>query len=220
LSFENLSGTPGKLAYTSGRRIPVIMAASGPKAIELAGEVADGVLLLVGFNRGIVERALEHLERGARRAGRRVADLEVIWAVRTCTATTTAEARRLARPTAVHWGVVRWGGHWLEPAGVKIPKLEIPDAVWKVYPDLSHAHDWEAAIKATSFVPDDVVAELCDALGLVGTPADCAERIVTMTKLGIRNLYLMPLLTFAPPEPEIDAFRDVVFPRLKTAGLR
>jgi len=213
-------GTPGKLAYTSGRRIPVIMAASGPKAIELAGEVADGVLLLVGFNQGIVQRALEHLERGARRAGRRLDDLEVVWAVRTGTAASTAEARRLARPTAVHWGILRWGGHWLEPAGIKIPKLEIPDAVWQVYHDLSHAHDWEAAIKATSFVPDDVVAELCDALGLVGTPADCAARIVTMTKLGIRNLYLMPLLTFAPPEPEIDAFRDVVFPRLKTAGLR
>src|SRR6266436_552786 len=137
--------------YTSGRRIPVIMAASGPKAIEVAGEIADGALLLVGFNRGIVQSALEHLERGARRSGRRLDDLEIIWAVRTGTAATTAEARRLARPTAVHWGVLRWGGHWLGPAGLKLPPLEIPDAVYKIYPDLSHAHDWEAAIKATSF---------------------------------------------------------------------
>src|SRR5215472_6270382 len=134
-------GTPGRLGYISGRRIPVLMAASGPKAIEVAGEVADGALLLVGFNRGIVERALEHLERGARRSGRRVDDLEVIWAVRVGTAATTAEARRSARPTAVHWGILRWGGHWLEPAGIRIPKLEIPDAVWKIYPDLSHARD-------------------------------------------------------------------------------
>ena len=213
-------GTSGRLTYASGRRIPVLMAASGPKAIELAGEIADGVLLLVGFNRGIVQRALEYLERGAKRAGRRLDDLEIVWAVRTGTAASTEEARRLARPTAVHWGILRWGGHWLEPAGVKIPKLEIPDAVWKVYPDLSHAHDWEAAIAATSFVPDDVVTELCNALGLVGTPADCADRIVEMTRLGIRNLYLMPLLTFAPPEGEVDAFRDVVFPRLHAAGVR
>ena len=41
-----------------------------------------------------------------------------------------------------------------------------------------------------------------------------------MTKLGVRNLYLMPLLTFGLPEPELAAFRDVVFPRLTTAGLR
>ena len=54
----DFDGTPGRLAFAARRRIPVLMAASGPKAIELAGEVADGVLLLVGFNRGIVETAL------------------------------------------------------------------------------------------------------------------------------------------------------------------
>ena len=211
----DFAGTPGRLGYASRRRIPILMAASGPKAIELAGEIGDGALLLVGFNRGIIERALEYLERGAKRSGRRLSDLEIVWAVRMGTATTTAEARRLARPTAVHWGVLRWGGHWVEPAGLRLPKLEIPDAVWKIYPDLSHAHDWEAAIKATAFVPDDVVAQLCDAMGLVGTPADCAARIVEMTKLGVQNLYVMPLLTFGLPEPELAAFRDVIFPKLR-----
>jgi len=215
----DFGGTPGRLAFAARRPIPLIMAASGPKAIELAGEIADGVLLLVGFNRGIIERALEYLEHGAKRARRRVSDLEVIWAVRTCTAATTEEARRLARPTAVHWGVLRWGGHWLEPAGVKLPPLEIPEAVHKIYPDLSHAHDWEAAIAATSFVPDGVVAHLCDAIGLVGAPADCAERIAQVAKLGVQNLYLMPTLTFAPPEREIAAFREVVFPRLRQASV-
>ena len=214
----DFNGTPGRLAYASGRPIPVLMAASGPKAIEVAGEIADGVLLLVGFNRGIIQRALEHLERGAKRAGRRLDDLEIIWAARIGTAATTREARRLARPTAVHWGVLRWGGYWLEPAGLTLPKLEVPDAVHRIYPDLSHAHDWEAAIAATSFVPDDVVAQLCDALGLIGTPADCAARIQEISKLGVRNLYLMPLLTFAPPEQEIAAFRDVVFPRLRAGS--
>src|SRR5437870_9506170 len=138
----DFDGTPGRLGYAAKRRIPIVMAASGPKAIELAGEIADGALLLVGFNRGIVEKALEHLERGARRSGRRLDDLEIVWAVRVGVAVTTAEARRLARPTAVHWGVLRWGGHWVEPAGLRLPKFEIPDAVWKIYPDLSHAPDW------------------------------------------------------------------------------
>jgi 5,10-methylenetetrahydromethanopterin reductase len=216
----DFSGTPGRLGHVSGRRIPVLMAASGPKAIELAGEIADGALLLVGFNRGILTRALEHLERGARRGGRRLEDLEIVWAVRTGTAASAAEARRLARPTAVHWGVLRWGGYWLEPAGIRLPDLQIPDAVYRIYPDLSHAPDWEAAIAATAFVPDETVADLCDALGLVGTPADCAARIVEATKLGVRSLYLMPLLTFAPPEAEIAAFRDVVFRHLAAAGLR
>src|SRR5437868_15202794 len=63
----DFAGTPGRLTFAPGHDIPVIMAASGFKAIELAGEVADGALLLVGYNRGIVETALEHLDRGAKR---------------------------------------------------------------------------------------------------------------------------------------------------------
>ena len=216
----DFAGTPGRLVYASGRHIPVIMAASGPKALEVAGEVADGVMLLVGFNRGIVETALDHVERGAKRSGRRLEDLEIIWAARTGTAATTAEARRLARPTVVHWGILRWGGHWLGPAGVKVPQLEIPEAVHKIYPDLSHAEDWDAAIAATSFVSDDVIADLCDAYGLIGTPDDCARRIAEMNKLGVQNIYVMGFQTFAPPEQEIRGFRDVVFPRLRAAGLR
>jgi 5,10-methylenetetrahydromethanopterin reductase len=216
----DFDGTPGRLSYAGRRRIPLLMAASGPKAIEVAGEIADGVLLLVGFNRGIVETALDYLERGARKSGRRLEDLEIIWAVRTETGASTQAARHRARPTAVHWGILRWGGYWLGPAGLKLPALEIPDEVWKIYPDLSHARDWEAAIAATSFVPDEVVAQLCDAIGLIGTPADCAARIVEMTTLGVRNLYLMPLETFAPPLQEIAAFRDVVFPRLRAAALQ
>jgi alkanesulfonate monooxygenase SsuD/methylene tetrahydromethanopterin reductase-like flavin-dependent oxidoreductase (luciferase family) len=57
-------------------------------------------------------------------------------------------------------------------------------------------------------------------MGLIGTPEDCANRIAELTKLGVRNLYLMPLETFTPPAREIVAFRDVVFPRLAAAGLR
>src|SRR5712664_1892321 len=58
--------------------------------------------------------------------------------------------------------------------------------------DGSRTSDWEAAIDATSFVSDEVVAQLCDALGLIGAPGDCAGRIAEMAKLGVRNLYLMP----------------------------
>jgi alkanesulfonate monooxygenase SsuD/methylene tetrahydromethanopterin reductase-like flavin-dependent oxidoreductase (luciferase family) len=65
-----------------------------------------------------------------------------------------------------------------------------------------------------------VVAQLCEAMGLIGTAEDCAARIAELTKLGVQNLYLMPLETFTPPTREIAAFRDVVFPRLAAAKLR
>ena len=55
------------------------------------------VMALVGFNRGIVQTALEHIERGAKRSGRRVEDLEIIWAARTGMAATTALTQLLLK---------------------------------------------------------------------------------------------------------------------------
>ena len=222
LAGETVSfhGTSGRLRFAAGRRVPVLMAASGPRAIELAGEVADGVMLLVGFTPGIVGAALERLEYGARRSGRRLEDLEIIWAARTGTANSMEEARRMARPTAVHWGLLHGGGHWLRHAELQLPPFEIPRAVRDIYPDLAHAPNWDEAIAATSFVPDEVIAQLCDALGLVGTPEYCAQRIVEMSGHGVTNLYLMTLQTFVGPERELQAFREVVFPRLAAAGAR
>src|SRR5258705_13867280 len=87
----DFQGTPGRLAFAKGRPVSLLMAASGPKAIELAGEVADGVMLLVGFHRGIVDAVLTHLEKGARRSGRRLADPAILWAGRTGRAEPRAE---------------------------------------------------------------------------------------------------------------------------------
>jgi alkanesulfonate monooxygenase SsuD/methylene tetrahydromethanopterin reductase-like flavin-dependent oxidoreductase (luciferase family) len=114
-------------------------------------------------------------------------------------------------------------GPWSTGSASSAPPLpdRATEICWSVsegYPELSHAHDWEAAIAATSFVPDDVVAELSDAYGLIGTPEHCAGRIAEMAKHGVRNLYVMPFQTFVPPEEEVRAFRDHIFPNLRAAG--
>ena len=196
--------------------VPVLMAASGPRSLELAGEVADGVLALVGYTPGIVAKVYEHLEIGARRGGRTLDDLDVMFAVRTCVADSDEEARRLARPVSVHWGLM-WGGpNWLPYSGAEIPRYQIPEAVYQVYPDLGHAPNWEEAIELTRFVDDDVNGQLCDAMGLVGTPEHCTARIKEMAQHGVTQLYLMPCLTFAPPEAEVAAFGEHILPALAT----
>lgn len=58
---------------------PVLLAAVGPRMTALAGEVADGLLLHSFTTRRYLEQTvLPALERGARRAGRSRADLEVV----------------------------------------------------------------------------------------------------------------------------------------------
>ncbi len=196
-------------------RVPVIMAASGPRSLELAGEIADGVLALVGYTPGIVAQALEHVEVGARKSGRSLDDLDITFAVRTCVAGTVEEARRQARPVSVHWGLM-WGGpNWLPYSDFEILQYQIPQEVLDIYPDLGHAPNWEEAIELTQFVGDEVNGQLCDAMGLIGTPEHCAQRIREMADHGARQLYLMPCLTFAPPEVEVRAFGDHILPALR-----
>ena len=58
--------------------VPLVLGAIGGKMLELAGEVADGVLLNDFTPPDRMGYALERLDIGAKRAGRRVDDLEII----------------------------------------------------------------------------------------------------------------------------------------------
>lgn len=50
--------------------IPVYVSASGPKTLEMAGRIADGVVLLAGLHPEGLQYAISHIERGAEKAGR------------------------------------------------------------------------------------------------------------------------------------------------------
>ena len=58
-------------------RVPVYLAASGPKTLELAGEIGDGVILFGVVGDSLLEYTLGHVRRGAARAGKRLEDLYV-----------------------------------------------------------------------------------------------------------------------------------------------
>ena len=80
------------------RCIPIYLAASGPRGLALAGEIADGVIIGCGVNEQLVPWALDHLARGAAKAGRSVGDLDVWWLLGASIATTDTAAREAIRP--------------------------------------------------------------------------------------------------------------------------
>ena len=61
------NGVTTRLRNVSERPTPVFMTAAGPRMVELAGEVADGALLLVGLHPRAVAAARRRLEIGAER---------------------------------------------------------------------------------------------------------------------------------------------------------
>ncbi|MBM3121267.1 MAG: LLM class flavin-dependent oxidoreductase, partial [Chloroflexi bacterium] len=76
--FHHVDGI--ELDVVHGRReprhVPIYIGATGSKMMELTGEIADGVVLNYCVPPEYNDEALPSLEAGARRAGRRVEDLD------------------------------------------------------------------------------------------------------------------------------------------------
>ena len=73
-------GKPCRLSWAH-RRVPIYVAASGPKNLHMAGEIADGVIVGNGISPEAVTDAIGHIREGAESAGRRYEDLDVWWLV-------------------------------------------------------------------------------------------------------------------------------------------
>jgi 5,10-methylenetetrahydromethanopterin reductase len=80
------------------RKVPVYYSALGPKAMRVAGEVADGVILQIGQSIETVKQSVAAVRQAAREAGRDPDEID-IWAYSIVSiATSRAEALRVISP--------------------------------------------------------------------------------------------------------------------------
>jgi 5,10-methylenetetrahydromethanopterin reductase len=87
-----------ELRQTWGKAvIPIYIAAHGPKTLELAGELADGVMVGTGVGEEIVRDAFSSIAEGAARSGRKLEDLDIWWALSAHVADTEEEALSVIR---------------------------------------------------------------------------------------------------------------------------
>ncbi len=78
---------------TGQRRVPIFLAASSPKMLELAGAHADGVLISGGSSVAFVRWCMEHVRRGT--AGRTVRSAGLVYAAAGVEEASTTRLRRL-----------------------------------------------------------------------------------------------------------------------------
>lgn len=71
-------GGVGRVGSAKGA-VPLLLAAGGPKTLELAGRVADGAIIALGLTPEAVSIANEAIARGAEAAGRSGAPFERWW---------------------------------------------------------------------------------------------------------------------------------------------
>lgn len=181
---------------------PVYLLASGPRMIELAGEVADGAFLMVGLHPASIRAARRHLEAGAMRAGRSLADFPVVFVV-------------TLGLGPDHEVGARWVRSWFQPGQ---PFLAYPSAgnlrwLGEAGFNLDKAHDPAA-------IPEDRAHQIADAFGLFGSPERCADQLLrARDEAGVEDVFLFPAHDLAGgydmPETEVNAFERIMRPRLE-----
>lgn len=203
-------GRSFKLRAASGRRIPIYVSASGPNMLQFAGEVADGVITVAGIGPEALGYIRTNLEIGAKRAGRRLEDIDLAIGVFCSISDDWDEIKRQAQPYAAAYAL----RHPELPREYGIPVPE-PRQVHGVYPGLLHAEDWDAAIEATSWVPDEVREAFCEKFGLMGTLEQVVARIRRLAADGIDNLYIRGLYTYRLPTDVCETFASEIIPEFR-----
>jgi 5,10-methylenetetrahydromethanopterin reductase len=189
-------------------RLPIYLAATGPKMLQMAGEIADGVLIQVGAAPATVQWALEQITIGMQRAGRLRHEVQRIVVVPACVDDNKARAIDRMRPCAAGLYRHRHATTLLQAVGLSVPSA-LP-AYPRPYPDLQHAVDWEEAKRAVSFVPDEAV----EALVAVGPASAVVEHAQALAALDIDALWWRDEASYTRPDALLQALAQDVLPHI------
>ncbi|MEI8359718.1 MAG: hypothetical protein RL698_1613 [Pseudomonadota bacterium] len=161
--------------------IPIHVGALMPPMLEVAGEVGDGVTLNM-MPVEAVPRMLEHVRAGAARAGRDAAALEVVARFQVCVTDDKTQARAVLRSffgpyfaTSVYNRFVAWCGFDHEAAEI--------------------LSGWRG--KDRGRVAAAVTDEMIDRIAILGSAAECRERIAAFREAGVTTPMVAP---FFPDE--------------------
>ncbi|MFA0821442.1 MAG: 5,10-methylenetetrahydromethanopterin reductase [Methanomethylovorans sp.] len=172
VSGEAVKFSGAKMGFKAGN-VPVYMGAQGPKMLELAGEVADGVLINASHPRDF-EEAVKQIASGAKKAGRNPKDVDV--AAYACFSIDKDAAKAVnAAKVVVAFIVAGSPDMVLQRHGIDVAaKAAIGGAIAK--------GDFGALMGGM------VTPQMIDAFSICGTPDDCKTRINELLDIGVTQI--------------------------------
>ncbi len=178
-----------KLGYTPPRPdLPLFMAARGDKALQLAGEIADGLVVSNMCPPGFTAHAVDIVHKAAVAAGRAV-PANVVQYVPCMARADGTEARQAVKPALAPMLKQYWAlGRKVASAKDGIRHSGIAEA------DVETA---VARIEAGDRPQDVLDDRFVDAFTIAGTADQCLERIDAYARAGVSEL----VLTFVGAEP-------------------
>lgn len=195
--------------------IPIYIASSGRQMLRLAGEIADGILLGDLASPRVVALALQHIQQGARRAGRSLRGLPLISRANLVLADSSARARERMRPwIAAHlWSThPEWRYHfnytpaWHDQLRPLREFIEAHGGKPRNIGDLRLVNEYAHVIS------DDMVRDAA----LAGTVDDIVPQIAEIGAMGVTGLALYPMpLEGQTMEDVVGTFVEDVMPRVR-----
>ncbi|MGH9133691.1 MAG: LLM class flavin-dependent oxidoreductase [Ilumatobacteraceae bacterium] len=183
-----LPGSEGKslrLSIGGNDAIPIYLATLSPKLLELTGEQADGWLGTSFVPEG-AGAYFEHLQRGAARAGRTLADLDICQGAEVAFARDEAELAAMvdARRAGVAFSLGGMGSATTNFYNQAYARQGFADVARDVQ---AHWVDGDRA-GAAAMVPDELVL----ATTLIGTEQMVRDRLALWDRVGVTTVRLYP----------------------------
>ncbi|GAA2366112.1 TIGR03842 family LLM class F420-dependent oxidoreductase [Streptomyces cuspidosporus] len=201
-----VDGTPVRIPWVTGGKLPVWMAAYGPKALALAGRKADGFILQLA-DPYLTEWMVGAVRTAAAEAGRDPDAVTICVAAPAYVGDDLGHAREQCRWFGGMVGnhvadlVSRYGEH-----SDAVP--ESLTAYVKERAGYDYSHHGRAGNPSTDFVPDEIVDRFC----LLGPPEAHIEKLRALRALGVDQFAVYAM--HDAKEATIDAYGERVIPAL------
>ncbi|MEU6736749.1 TIGR03842 family LLM class F420-dependent oxidoreductase [Streptomyces physcomitrii] len=201
-----VDGNPVRIPWVDGGRLPVWMAAYGPKALALAGQRADGFILQLA-DPFLTEWMVKAVRQAAADAGRDPDALTICVAAPAYVGEDLDHAREQCRWFGGMVGnhvadlVSRYGEH----SGL-VP--EALTAYIKERQGYDYSHHGRSGNPDTAFVPDEIVDRFC----LLGPAEAHIEKLRTLRSAGVDQFAVYAM--HDAKESTVDAYGKSVIPAL------
>jgi 5,10-methylenetetrahydromethanopterin reductase len=197
-----LDGHQVRLPWSS-TKVPVVIACSGPRSLQLAGRIADGVLFQAGAEPGFVRYALDNIRIGAEQAGRKLEDVR-LYARLACA---VHEDRALAREQIKGYAAIAAGTLFKN-----MPREYFPDALWDELQRMKAQYDYFEHGSDTARHKAFMTDRILDAVSVSGTPDEAIPRLKALRDLGVGE-FVCPF-TMSDPLPFMRRFAEAVRPHV------
>lgn len=176
-----------RLDMSLSQPVPVYLAALRPQMLQLAGAVADGVLMNWA-TLAYIPQALAHIRQGAEAAGRNPDEIQTACYLRTCVTDAPEQVEQACREQLARYGAMTYYQKYFASMGFAAEAATMAQA-WQ-------RGDGDAAVRA-------VTLPMIEAVTIYGSAEACRQRLQAYRDAGLQHPIIAP---FPIGEPIRDTF--------------